>query len=81
MAQVEAQAWRLPIIASRACGRVVKDGIDGLLLPEVTADAIATALRQVMQPAVLMQFSQRIAGSSTSLDAFGDALSEMRPRG
>jgi glycosyltransferase involved in cell wall biosynthesis len=81
MAQVEAQGWRLPIIASRACGRVVQDGIDGLLLPEVTADAIATALRQVMQPGVLMKFSNQTAASGTSLDAFGDALSEMRPRG
>jgi glycosyltransferase involved in cell wall biosynthesis len=81
MAQVEARGWRLPIIASRACGRVVRDGIDGLLLPEVAADAIATALRQVMQPGVLMQLSQPAAGSGTSLDAFGDALSEMRPRG
>lgn len=81
MAQVEAQGWRLPIIASRACGRVVQDGIDGLLLPEVSADAIATALRQVMQPGVLMQFSHQAPASRTSLDAFGDALSEMRPRG
>jgi glycosyltransferase involved in cell wall biosynthesis len=81
MAQVEAQAWRLPIIASRACGRVVQDGVDGLLLPEVSADAIAAALRQVMQPGVLMQLSQPAAGRGASLDAFGDALSEMRPRG
>ena len=81
MAQVEAQAWRLPIIASRACGRVVADGIDGLLLPEVSAAAIATALRQVMQPGVLTQFSQPPAGRGISLDAFGDAISEMRPRG
>jgi glycosyltransferase involved in cell wall biosynthesis len=81
MAQVEARGWRLPIIASRACGRVVRDGIDGLLLPEVAAEAIATALRQVMQPGVLMRLSQPAAGSGTSLDAFGDALSEMRPRG
>ena len=81
MAQVEAQAWRLPIIASRACGRVVRDGIDGLLLPEVAAEAIATALRQVMQPGVLMQLSQPPAAGGTSLDAFGDALAELRPHG
>jgi glycosyltransferase involved in cell wall biosynthesis len=81
MAQVEARGWRLPIIASRSCGRVVQDGVDGLLLPEVAAEAIATALRQVIQPGVLMRLSQSTAGSGTSLDAFGDALSEMRPRG
>jgi len=73
MAQVEAQAWRLPIIASRHCGQVVEDGINGLLLPEVSADAIAKALRRVADaPALLAAFSRQTA---TVQGAGIDALS------
>jgi glycosyltransferase involved in cell wall biosynthesis len=75
MAQVEAQAWRLPIIASRSCGRVVQDGVNGLLLPEVSAEAIAAALTQVMDPAVLGRLSARVPGGGSTLDEFGAALS------
>ena len=32
LTQLEAQAWRLPVIASRFCGDVVQDGVNGLLL-------------------------------------------------
>jgi glycosyltransferase involved in cell wall biosynthesis len=44
LVQLEAQAWKLPIIASRFCGEVVKDRVNGLILPEVTGEAIALAL-------------------------------------
>ena len=44
LTQLEAQAWSLPIIASRFCGEVVKDQTNGLLLPEVSGEAIANAL-------------------------------------
>jgi len=42
--QLEAQAWQLPIIASRHCGKVVKHQQNGLILPEVSGKAIAKAL-------------------------------------
>lgn len=45
LTQLEAQAWKLPIIASRFCGEVVKDQVNGLILPEVTGVAIANALQ------------------------------------
>ena len=41
MAQIEAQGWGLPIVASRNCGRVVRDGETGFLLDEVSPPAIA----------------------------------------
>ena len=44
LTQLEAQAWQLPIIASKFCGTVVKDRINGLTLPKVTAEAIANAI-------------------------------------
>lgn len=45
LTQLEAQVWKLPIIASRFCGEVVKDEISGLILEEVTGEAIANALQ------------------------------------
>jgi glycosyltransferase involved in cell wall biosynthesis len=81
MAQVEALGWRLPIIASRSCGRLVEDRVNGLLLPEVSAEAIASALREVMQPGALARLSGAAAVTTPSLDAFGAALSELVSRG
>lgn len=67
MAQVEAQGWRLPIIASQFCGRVVADGVNGLLLPEVSARAIEAALRRVAEtPALLANFSRDSAVATPS---------------
>jgi glycosyltransferase involved in cell wall biosynthesis len=45
LTQLEAQAWQLPIIASRSCGEVVKPGVNGLLLDEISPQAIANILR------------------------------------
>lgn len=44
LTQLEAQAWKLPVIASRFCGEVVKDEENGLILQEVTGETIANAL-------------------------------------
>lgn len=77
MAQVEARGWRLPIIASRSSGRIVDDGINGWLLPEVSDVAIAAALREALKPGVLEQRSQSPSTTASTLDAFGAALSEL----
>ncbi|MBS9392764.1 MAG: glycosyltransferase family 4 protein [Dolichospermum sp. LBC05a] len=58
LTQLEAQAWKLPIIASRFCGEVVKEQVNGLLLPEVTPEAIAEALNFCLDhPQHLQTFS------------------------
>lgn len=44
LTQLEAQAWRLPIVASKFCGDVVRNGKNGILLPEVSGEAIAKVL-------------------------------------
>ena len=61
---------------ARSCGRVVKDGINGLLLPEVTPAAIAAAVRKVAEaPAMLAGFSRASGiGPNQGLDALGRAL-------
>jgi glycosyltransferase involved in cell wall biosynthesis len=45
LTQLEAQAWKLPVIASRYCGEVVRDQVNGIVLEEVSGEAIAEAIR------------------------------------
>ena len=82
MVQVEAQGWRLPIIASRTCGAVVRDGVNGLLLPEVTPAAIAGALRRVAaDPRLLERWSRASAvGAQGGVRALGECLVELVTR-
>lgn len=73
MAQIEARGCGLPVIASRNCGSVVRDGVDGLLLPEVTSHAIATAVRALLeQPSRLRAFSaQAVTAGQRGLETIG----------
>lgn len=58
LTQLEAQAWGLPVIASEFCGSVVKDRINGLILPNVTGKAIAKSLDFCLNnPQALTYFS------------------------
>jgi len=45
LTQLEAQAWKLPVIVSRYCGEVVRDGFNGCVLEEVSGEAIAEVIR------------------------------------
>ena len=76
MAQVEARGWRLPIVASRSCGRVVDDGVNGVLLGEVTPQALAAAIgRLLASPQLLAEFSRNaVSAPSGGLDALGESL-------
>ena len=76
MAQVEARGWRLPIVASRSCGQVVHDGVNGVLLAEVTTQTIATAVgRLLASPQLLAEFSRNsVPAPSGGLDALGESL-------
>ena len=80
MAQIEAQAWHLPIIASRSCGRVVCDGVNGLLLDEPTPIAIASAIRRVAADGTLLQqFSRAAAARSGGVPELASALLQLEP--
>lgn len=76
LTQLEALAYRLPVIASRRCGEVVIDRVNGLLLEEPTAAAIAEALRFcVHNPDQLAQFSKNAtANERFSLSGLGAQL-------
>lgn len=81
MAQIEARGWRLPIVASRFCGSVVQDGINGLILGDVSAPAIAAAIRKVaVDPELLDQFSHSATATTPAgLSALGAALLQLEP--
>lgn len=49
LTQLEAQSWKLPVIASRFCGEVVRDRHNGLVLEDVSGQAIAAALQELVR--------------------------------
>jgi len=60
LTQLEAQAWKLPVIASRYCGEVVRDGVNGVVLEEVSGGTIAEVIRGLLrQPRRLSEMSMR----------------------
>ena len=60
LTQLEAQSWKLPVVASRHCGEVVCDGVNGVLLEEVSGRAIADVLLQFLRsPETLKAMSAR----------------------
>jgi glycosyltransferase involved in cell wall biosynthesis len=76
LTQLEAQAWQLPIIASRFCGEVVREEENGILLSELTREAIAQALRRCVEaPQLLCKFAgSRIPRVTCGLDSLADRL-------
>jgi glycosyltransferase involved in cell wall biosynthesis len=59
LTQLEAQAHGLPVIASRRCGEVVHDGVNGIVLEEPTSAAIVAALQLCLRnPDQLARFSK-----------------------
>jgi glycosyltransferase involved in cell wall biosynthesis len=75
LTQLEAQAWKLPIIASQFCGNVVNDRVNGLILQNVTGEAIANALLFLLNnPQQLEVFSSQ----SRNLEEF--SLSNLNRR-
>jgi glycosyltransferase involved in cell wall biosynthesis len=74
--QLEAQAWALPVIASRNCGEVVAHGRNGLVLDKISPEGITSALLFLLRnPATLPQLSANAAvGPDFTLGALRDAL-------
>ena len=73
--QSEAVAEGLPVIASRFCGDVVTDGVNGIRLDEVSGPSIASALRELsMSPERLEQMSAGAASRRWNVRDYGHAL-------
>jgi glycosyltransferase involved in cell wall biosynthesis len=63
--QLEAQAWKLPIVSSKFCGQVVKDNVNGLILPEIQGSVIAEKLLSCLNnPRQLESFAQKSTNTS-----------------
>ena len=78
LTQLEARAWGLPMLVSRFCGEVVRDGIDGVVLQEVTADGIARVVRAWLDAPELLAAQARAAAASppAEVDGLGARLVE-----
>lgn len=67
LTQLEASAWKLPLVVSRHCGEVVEEGGNGIVLPEPGAAAIVRALSGLLAaPSEL----QRMSDAADPLDRF-----------
>ena len=49
LTQLEAQSWKLPVIASRCCGEVVRNGVNGVLLEEISGEEIAKVITGMLR--------------------------------
>lgn len=76
LTQLEAQSWKLPLVASGYCGSVVKDEVTGLILRDVTGSAIAEALLSLHNsPDRLQQMSaQSDVSDEFSLNSLASSL-------
>ena len=77
--QLEAQSYGLPVIASRHCGQVVVDGQNGLLLEEITDEAIHEVLSRLCwhpEEVARMQKNSRV-GPEYSLQNIGRRYVEL----
>ena len=79
LTQLEAQAWKLPVIASRYCGEVVRDGFNGVILAEISGQAIADVLLQFLRsPESLCAMSMRSGVSDRfTLQRLASSLSNL----
>lgn len=49
LTQLEAQSWKLPVVATPYCGDVVTNGFNGLILDAVSSGIIADTLHQLLR--------------------------------
>jgi glycosyltransferase involved in cell wall biosynthesis len=75
LTQLEAQAWKLPIIASRFCAEVVEPGRTGWILPDVSGSSIAQVIDDILKtPAALARSSEKITAWPFDLEQLGKRL-------
>jgi glycosyltransferase involved in cell wall biosynthesis len=66
LVQLEAMAQGLPVIATSACGEVVRDGWDGFVVPPGDVESLVEALRRLRrEPDLYAAMSQAALGRAT----------------
>jgi glycosyltransferase involved in cell wall biosynthesis len=83
----EALAAGVPVITTRAAGSVVRDGIEGRIVPERDADALADAIEELVENRALrdrMAVSARERARNYTWERYGErlvtALNELEAR-
>ena len=80
LTQLEAQAWKLPIIASRCCGEVVVDDVNGWLLDAISGEAIANMLKFCLDaPQTLTLLANNSEISNFTLNNLAEHLLKLSP--
>ncbi len=76
LVQLEAQAWKVPVIASRFCGEVVRHNENGIVLDAVTPETIGSALQRCLGDAGLLASMSRESDmhGQLGLAEFGNAM-------
>jgi len=76
LTQLEAQSWKLPVVAPPFCGEVVRHRENGWLLPEVAPGTVAEAIRHCLDnPGELEKWSrQSNVAPEFSLESIGSKL-------
>jgi glycosyltransferase involved in cell wall biosynthesis len=77
--QLEAQAHGLPVIVSKFCGKVVENGVNGIVLEEPTGACIAAAVRACIADADRLQklaAASRLRGEFT-IEALAKRLQKL----
>lgn len=67
LTQLEAQAYKLPVLTTEFCGEVVRDGRTGWVLSDVTPEAIANILRECLK---FPDRLQDLSSGSSVMDRF-----------
>jgi glycosyltransferase involved in cell wall biosynthesis len=77
--QLEAQAQGLPVIASKNCGKVVENGVNGIILDEPSAACIAHAIRDcVANPDRLQKLAEgSVLDNNFTLCSLAQRLGEL----
>jgi glycosyltransferase involved in cell wall biosynthesis len=73
----EALGAGLPVVATKAAGSVVRDGIDGLIVPERDPDALAGAIERIVADRALrarMAAAARERAREFTMDKFAERL-------
>jgi glycosyltransferase involved in cell wall biosynthesis len=80
--QLEAQAHGLPVIASRFCGKVVENGLNGIILEEPTSTCVAGAVRDcIANPDRLQKFAAAsLVRDEFKIEELGRRLQELDAR-
>ena len=76
LTQLEAWSWKLPIVTTNRCGEVVEDGVNGVILSNISGEAIANTLLDLSRdPQRLQAMSDACTWNEQfKLDSLANAL-------